>query len=52
MKGAGSRFVVLPTSIAGKLFAERPESWKMVSAHGFNVPKGKTVELTLLLKPE
>jgi hypothetical protein len=24
----------------------------MVSTHGFNVPKGKTVELTLLLKPE
>jgi 4-amino-4-deoxy-L-arabinose transferase-like glycosyltransferase len=52
MQGPGSRFVVLPTSIAGKLFVERPENWRMVSTHGFNVPKGKTVELTLLLKPE
>jgi 4-amino-4-deoxy-L-arabinose transferase-like glycosyltransferase len=52
MQSPGSRFVVLPTSIAQKLFAERPENWKMVSTHGFNIPKGKTVELTLLLKPE
>jgi 4-amino-4-deoxy-L-arabinose transferase-like glycosyltransferase len=52
MQSSGSRFVVLPTSIAGTLFAEHPEDWKMFSIHGFNIAKGKRVDLTLVLKPE
>jgi len=52
MKSPGPRFVVLPTSIAGTLFAEHPENWKMFSIHGFNIAKGKHVDLTLMLKPE
>jgi hypothetical protein len=52
MQSAGSRFVVLPTSIAETLFAEHPENWKTFSTHGFNIPKGKRVDLTLVLKPE
>ena len=52
MQSSGPRFVVLPTSIAGTLFAEHPENWKMFSTHGFNIAKGKRVDLTLVLKPE
>jgi len=52
MQSSGPRFVVLPTSIAGTLFAEHPETWKMFSIHGFNIAKGKRVDLTLVLKPE
>jgi 4-amino-4-deoxy-L-arabinose transferase-like glycosyltransferase len=52
MQSAGPRFVVLPTSIAGTLFAEHPEDWKMFSTRGFNIAKGKRVDLTLVLKPE
>jgi 4-amino-4-deoxy-L-arabinose transferase-like glycosyltransferase len=52
MQTSGPRFVVLPTSFAGTLFAEHPESWKVFSTHGFNIPKGKRVDLTLVLKPE
>jgi 4-amino-4-deoxy-L-arabinose transferase-like glycosyltransferase len=52
MQSSGSRFVVLPTSIAETLFAEHPENWKTFSTHGFNIAKGKRVDLTLVLKPE
>jgi 4-amino-4-deoxy-L-arabinose transferase-like glycosyltransferase len=52
MQSPGPRFVVLPTSIAGTLFAEHPENWKTFSTHGINIAKGKRVDLTLVLKPE
>ena len=52
MQSPGPRFVVLPTSIAETLFAEHPENWKTLSSHGFNITKGKRVDLTLVLKPE
>jgi 4-amino-4-deoxy-L-arabinose transferase-like glycosyltransferase len=52
MQSSGPRFVVLPTSMAGTLFAEHPENWKMFSTHGLNIAKGKRVDLTLVLKPE
>ncbi len=52
MQSSGPRFVVLPTSIAGTLFAEHPENLKMFSTHGFNIAKGKRIDLTLVLKPE
>ena len=52
MERLGPRFVVLPTPMAETLFAERPESWKMFSTRGFNIAKGKRVDLTLVLKPE
>jgi len=48
----GPGFVVLPTSMGRTLFAEHPENWKMFSTHGFNIAKGKRVDLTLVLKPE
>jgi 4-amino-4-deoxy-L-arabinose transferase-like glycosyltransferase len=52
IQSSGARFVVLPTSIAGTLFAEHPENWKTFSTQGFNIAKGKRVDLTLVLKPE
>ena len=38
--------------MARTLFAEYPEKWKMFSTRGFNIAKGKRVDLTLVLKPE
>ncbi len=52
IQSSGPRFVVVPTTIAGTLFAEHPENWKMFSTHGFNLAKGKRADLTLVLKPE
>jgi len=52
MEGSGPSFVVLPTPMARTLFAEYPEKWKMFSTRGFNIAKGKRVDLTLVLKPE
>ena len=49
---SGPRFVIVPTSAAGTLFADPPQDWKMFSTRGFNVAKGKFVDLTLVLKPE
>ena len=48
MTHAGPRFVIVPTSLA----ANRPANWKVLSVRGFNVAKGKQVDLTLVLKPE
>ena len=52
MTEAGPRFVIVPTSLATTLFANHPETWKMFSTSGFNIAKGKRVELTLVLKPD
>jgi 4-amino-4-deoxy-L-arabinose transferase-like glycosyltransferase len=52
MQSQGPRFVILPTSIAGTVFAGHPENWKTFSTHGVNIAKGKRVDLTLVLKPE
>jgi 4-amino-4-deoxy-L-arabinose transferase-like glycosyltransferase len=52
MGSSGPRFVVLPTSMVPTLFTEYPENWKMFSTRGFNIAKGKRVDLTLVLKPK
>jgi len=52
MEKPGPRFVIVPTNLAETLFATRPADWKTFTHEGFNVAKGKRVELTLLLKPE
>jgi len=52
MAEAGPRFVIMPTSLVRTLFANHPETWKMFSTRGFNIAKGKHVDLTLVLKPE
>ncbi|HVI78293.1 MAG TPA: hypothetical protein VM715_09020, partial [Candidatus Acidoferrum sp.] len=46
------RFIVLPTPLAGELFANPPPTWRFFTVNGFNIAKGKRVDLTLVLKPE
>jgi 4-amino-4-deoxy-L-arabinose transferase-like glycosyltransferase len=48
----GPRFIVLPMPMAGRLFANAPQSWKFFTVSGFNLSKGKRVDLTLVLKLE
>jgi 4-amino-4-deoxy-L-arabinose transferase-like glycosyltransferase len=52
MNASGPRFIVLPTSVAGELFANPPDSWRFFTVRGFNIAKGKRVDLTLVLKQE
>jgi len=49
---AGPRFLVLPTSVAATTFANPPQDWEFFTTSGFNIAKGKRVDLTLALKPE
>jgi hypothetical protein len=52
MGKAGPRWVVLPTERASSTFPNPPANWKTFSTTGFNIVKGKHVDLTLVLKPE
>jgi hypothetical protein len=52
MSARDPRFVVLPTPVAGEIFAKPPASWRFFTVSGFNIAKGKRVDLTLVLKPE
>ncbi len=44
----GPHFVIMPTKDVDQTLVD----WKRFSTSGFNIPKGKRVELTLLLKPQ
>ena len=50
MSAPDPRFIVLPTPVAGELFANPPASWRFFTVNGFNIVKGKRVDLTLVLK--
>jgi 4-amino-4-deoxy-L-arabinose transferase-like glycosyltransferase len=52
MAQEGPRFVIIPTSQVEGLFSDRPSNWKLFSTQGFNLAKGKQIDLTLILKPE
>jgi 4-amino-4-deoxy-L-arabinose transferase-like glycosyltransferase len=52
MAHAGPRFLILPTALAATIFPNPPSNWTRFSTRGFNIAKGKHVDLTLLLKPE
>jgi 4-amino-4-deoxy-L-arabinose transferase-like glycosyltransferase len=52
MQKTGPRFIILPTETADDAFPNLPASWKAFSASGFNIAKGKKVDLMLVLKPE
>jgi 4-amino-4-deoxy-L-arabinose transferase-like glycosyltransferase len=52
MSVSGPRFIILPTPVAGTLFANSPQQWKFFSTSGFNIAKGQRVDLTMVLKPE
>jgi 4-amino-4-deoxy-L-arabinose transferase-like glycosyltransferase len=46
------RFVVLPMPVAGSLFVNPPQNWQFFTTSGFNIAKGKRVDLMLVLKLE
>ena len=52
MSASGPRFIVVSTPVAGALFANPPESWRFFTVSGFNIAKGKRVDLALVLKSE
>jgi 4-amino-4-deoxy-L-arabinose transferase-like glycosyltransferase len=52
MSAPAPRFIVLPTPVAGELFANPLESWRFFTVSGFNIAKGKRVDLTLVMKSE
>ena len=52
MSVPGPRFLVLPTPVAATTFANPPQNWEVFATSGFNIAKGKRVNLTLALKPE
>ena len=52
MSKPGPRFVIVPTSLEQALFQNHPAAWKSFSTRGFNIAKGKQVDLTLVLKPD
>jgi 4-amino-4-deoxy-L-arabinose transferase-like glycosyltransferase len=52
MEQPGARFVILPTQLATNIYPALPVDWKKFSTRGFNIVKGKRVDLTLILKPE
>jgi 4-amino-4-deoxy-L-arabinose transferase-like glycosyltransferase len=52
MSAPDPRFIVLPTPLAGELFANPSVSWRFFTVSGFNIAKGKRVDLTLVLKSE
>ena len=52
LEQTGPRFVILPTDLAAKIYPALPNDWKDFRARGFNIAKGKRVELTLILKPD
>ena len=52
MQKSGGRFVIAPTALVTQVFPTMPENWKKFDASAFNIPKGKHVDLTLVLKPD
>ena len=52
MQRNGPRFVILPIEMDEDASPNPPASWKSFPTSGFNVAKGKRVDLTLLLKTE
>jgi 4-amino-4-deoxy-L-arabinose transferase-like glycosyltransferase len=52
MSRPGPRFVIVPTSLVQTLFPHHPQAWNFFSTRGFNIPKGKQVDLTVALKSE
>jgi 4-amino-4-deoxy-L-arabinose transferase-like glycosyltransferase len=47
----GPKFIILPTEMANAVYPELPPGWKSYTAQGFNFPKGKHTDLTMILKP-
>lgn len=52
MQRPGPRFLILPTDRVDQFYAPVPASWKQFSVDGFNLTKGKGVDVTILIKRE
>jgi len=52
MSKPGPRFIIVPTPLVQTLFPNRPQTWRDFPTHGFNIPKGKQVDLALVVKSE
>ena len=52
MSSSGPRFIILPMPVAGSVFSNASRTWKFFTVSGFNVAKGKRVDLTMVLKLE
>jgi len=52
MQKDGARFVTLRPQPFRKTFPDLPATWKIFTSSGFNVVKGKNVDLALVLKPD
>lgn len=50
LASAGPHFVVLPSEVADRLYPTLPSGYRKFSVHGFDVAKGRWVDLTLILK--
>ena len=50
LAGAGPHFVVLPTAVADQLYPTLPNGYRKFSTRGFDIAKGRWVDLTLILK--
>jgi hypothetical protein len=52
MAKPGARFVILPTPLAQSAFAQTPNEWKKYSIETVYPVKGRSIALSLILKPE
>jgi 4-amino-4-deoxy-L-arabinose transferase-like glycosyltransferase len=50
MGRSGSRFIVLPTAALAEIFPNFDTTWRSYRASGFNIPKGRRVDLTMVVK--
>ncbi|MEO5719129.1 MAG: glycosyltransferase family 39 protein [Chthoniobacterales bacterium] len=46
----GPHFAVLPTDVADRLYPTLPPGYRKFSTHGFDIAKGRWVDLTLIMK--
>lgn len=46
----GAHFIILPTRMADQLYPTLPSGYRKFSTRGFNVAKGRWVDVTLILK--
>jgi 4-amino-4-deoxy-L-arabinose transferase-like glycosyltransferase len=51
MTHPGPRFVIVPTEMAKAAYPQIPPAWKSYTTRGFAFAKGKSTDLTMILKP-
>ena len=50
LERAGPHFVVVPTSVADRLYPTLPNGYRKFTTRGFDIAKGRWVDLTLIMK--